>query len=286
MTSASNPSEPFGYCMNTSTLSKSFDLTLVEQIDVIADAGFTGIEPWVRQIEAHLDAGGTLDELRQRIDDAGLEVSDIIAFFKWCDADKAVRRDALEDAKRQMDLVAQIGATRIAAPPFGDVANVGLDEIAECFCALDEVGKQTGVKPILEFWGHAPQLSRLCDAAYVAAATGLRDVQMLVDVYHIYKGGSSHASVALLNGAAIGIVHMNDYPAEPVREVMGDADRVMPGDGVAPMDPFLQDLHAAGYRGMLSLELFCPDYGGRAPADVAAEGFAKTRQAVVSALGG
>ena len=35
-----------------------------------------------------------------------------------------------------------------------------------------------------------------------------------------------------------------------------DADRVHPGDGVAPLVPMLRDLHALAFRGMLSLESF------------------------------
>ena len=188
------------------------------------------------------------------------------------------------DARREMAIVAEIGGTRVAAPPFGNVAGVTLDQMAEYFRDLDAVGRQAGVKPILEFWGFADNLSRLSQALYVAAASGIGDIQILVDVYHLYKGGSGHATVGLVNGSAIGIVHMNDYPADPPRETIQDPDRVFPGDGVAPMDPFLQDLYATGYRGMLSLELFKPDYPDRSAAEVACEGLAKTRAVVRHAL--
>ena len=39
------------------------------------------------------------------------------------------------------------------------------------------------------------------------------------------------------------IFHINDYPGEPSREEIADKDRVYPGDGVAPMNQILQDLH-------------------------------------------
>jgi len=270
--------------MNTSTL-KSFSLDIVQQIDVVAEAGWRAIEPWVRDVVAYRDAGGSIPDRRARLEDAGLTVAGAIAFPKWADADPAVRAASLEDARREMELMASLGGTTIAAPPFGDVANVTLDEMAERFCALDAIGRETGVKPILEFWGMAPRLSTLKEALYVAAATGLRDVQILVDVYHLYKGGSGHATVGLLDGSAIGIVHLNDYPADPPREAIGDADRVFPGDGIAPMDAFLQDIHAAGYRGMLSLELFNADYGDRTPLAIAREGLEKSQAAVEKALG-
>ena len=39
----------------------------------------------------------------------------------------------------------------------------------------------------------------------------------------------------LLNGKAIGIFHLNDYPSTPTRDKITDADRVYPGDGIAPL---------------------------------------------------
>ena len=42
--------------------------------------------------------------------------------------------------------------------------------------------------------------------------------------------------------------------------IIADADRVYPGDGVAPIKQILRDLRAIGFRGMLSLELFNREY--------------------------
>lgn len=275
--------EPFGLCMNTSTL-RPFELGVVEQIEVTAEAGFTAIEPWVRDVVAYRDAGGSVADLQRRISDAGLAVAGAIAFPKWADPDPDVRAASLGEARREMELMAELGGSSYASPPFGVAAETTLDELAEWFRPLAAVGRETGVKPILEFWGMAPRLSTLAEAVYVAAASGIADIQVLVDVYHLYKGGSGHATVGILNGDAIGIVHLNDYPADPPRETIADKDRVFPGDGIAPMDQFLQDIFAAGYRGFLSLELFNADYGDRTPAQVAGEGFAKTRDAVRHAL--
>ena len=44
------------------------------------------------------------------------------------------------------------------------------------------------------------------------------------------------------------------------RAQISDANRIYPGDGVAPLKNVLRDLHALGFRGLLSLELFNRDY--------------------------
>ena len=77
---------------------------------------------------------------------------------------------------------------------------------------------------------------------------------------------------------------MNDYPDDPPRDTIGDAHRVYPGDGVAPLSKILRDVHDAGFRGMLSLELFNRDYWKQEPLDVARTGLEKMRSAVKKAF--
>ena len=66
-------SEPFRYCLNTSTI-RGQDLSLVEKVEIAAKAGYGGIEPWINEIGAHVAGGGRLADLRKRIADLGLTV--------------------------------------------------------------------------------------------------------------------------------------------------------------------------------------------------------------------
>jgi sugar phosphate isomerase/epimerase len=108
---------------------------------------------------------------------------------------------------------------------------------------------------------------------------------MLGDVYHIYKGGSDFTGLKMFSAAALPVMHMNDYPADPPREKATDRDRVMPGDGIAPLSQILRTL--ADNRGttVLSLELFSPVYWEKDALEVAKTGLAKIKAAVEKALG-
>ena len=77
-------------------------------------------------------------------------------------------------------------------------------------------------------------LRRLGEAFCVAAECGDAKGCILPDVYHLYKGGSDFAGLGLLSSNAIGIFHVNDYPRIE-RDKIVDADRVYPGDGIAPL---------------------------------------------------
>ena len=107
----------------------------------------------------------------------------------------------------------------------------------------------------------------------------MRGARLLLDPFHMYVGGSYVGGLAYMRGEAIGVVHVNDYPAAPARERIGDGDRVFPGEGVAPSRELARLLHQAGYRGHLSLELFRDSYGPATAREVAARGLEAIRRA-------
>jgi sugar phosphate isomerase/epimerase len=79
-------------------------------------------------------------------------------------------------------------------------------------------------------------------------------------MYHLYKGGSSLDSLHLIGKPAMEIFHVNDYPASMPAETITDADRVFPGDGVAPIRRILQAIRNPDRPIILSLEVFNKNY--------------------------
>lgn len=279
---------PFRFCLNTGTI-MGYKLALAEQVELAARAGYQGLEPWMRDIRSYVDGGGSLDELRKRIADAGLTVESAIGFPAWAVDDEQQRAQALEEFKRDMDLLRRLGGRRIAAPPAGINRTRGMDlfQVAARYRAVLELGRRLEVVPQLEIWGSAQTLGTVGEAALVAAEANHPDACLLLDVYHIYKGSGRFEGLRILSGAAMHVLHINDYPAQPPRAEITDAQRVYPGDGIAPLDFVLRTLYETGFRGALSLELFNRDYWQQAdPLAVARTGLEKTRAAVARALGG
>ncbi len=283
--SISRPPAPFRYSLNTGTI-RGHRLTLEQEIEVVAKAGYDAIEVWLDRINDFLKGGGSLKDLRKRIADLGLTVESSMAFPRWIVDDDTQRAQALEQARREMSMVAEIGGKRIAAPPVGATNKPGLDllKAAERYRGLLEVGDQTGVTPQIEIWGPSKNLSRLGESAFVAIESGHPKACLLLDVYHIYKGGSSFHGLKLLSNRMIQVFHMNDYPADPPRERIADRDRVYPGDGVAPLSQILRDLYDNGGGTILSLELFNPTYWQQDAFVVAKTGLDKMKAAVKEAL--
>jgi sugar phosphate isomerase/epimerase len=277
--------EPFAFMLNTATI-RGQNLPLVDEIELASRCGYQAIEPWASELDKHVKDGGSLKDLGKRVRDNGLTVESCIAFAEWVVDDEARRKKGLEESRRIMDMLQQIGGKRLAAPPAGatNQTDLPLLRAAERYRDLMDLGAKMGVTPVVEFWGFSKTLSRLGEALLVAVESGRSDACVLVDVFHLYKGGSGFTGLALVGAPALPVIHMNDYPAAPPRAEITDQFRVYPGDGVAPLKEMLRDLHARGFRGFLSLELFNHEYWQKDALLVARTGLEKMRALVHASL--
>ena len=275
---AQKSNHPFRFCLNTATI-RGQKLGIVKEIEIAAQAGYDAIEPWVDAIDDYARKGGALKDLKKRIIDHGLTVESAIGFPEWIVDDDARRAKGLERAKHDLDLVAQLGGKRLAAPPAGatDLPKLDFLRAAERYRALLEAGDQLGVVPQLELWGFSKNLNRLGECVGVAMESGHPKACVLADVFHLYKGGSDFHAIRLLGADAIQVLHMNDYPAEPPREKIDDSYRVYPGDGSAPLGELLATLQRTGGQKVLSLEIFNRLYWSQDPLAVAKAGLDKMK---------
>ena len=267
------------YALNPPTV-RGYGLSLKEQVRLAIEAGFEGLEPWLKDAHAAKASGEFADAVKMARD-GGLQFVNGIAFGAWVDADPAKRAAGLEETKRDMALLAEMGCPCIAASMFGS-HKVGtpvlpLEVIAERYAAVCDLGKSMGVRPLLEYWGHSVNLHTPEDALWVASHAGRTNAGVLADVYHTYRGGGRFESFRFFSPATLPVLHMNDYPAEPPAEKLTDADRVWPGDGRAPWREIFAALDEAGANPWLSIELFNPNYWKTTPLDTMRTALAKMK---------
>ena len=84
------PKANFQYCLNTSTI-RGQNLSLVEEIETAAKAGYTGMEPWVHKIQDYARGGGSLPDIQKRLTDRGITVESAIDFAAWIADDESQR---------------------------------------------------------------------------------------------------------------------------------------------------------------------------------------------------
>ncbi len=278
---AMKPSRPFLFSLNMATI-QGQKLGIEKEIQIAGAAGYDAVEPWISSIDEYVKAGGKPADLKKQIADLGMTVESAIGFSEWLAEDDARRAKGLEQAKRDLDLVAQIGGKRMAAPPAGATEVVNMDRLkaAERYRALLEIGDQAGVIPELELWSFSKSLGHLSECVEVAVQCGHPRACILNDIFHLYKSGSDYRGLAVVNGRAATVIHMNDYPADPPREKIDDSYRVYPGDGVAPLADILRLLRETGGQRVLSLEVFNRTYWKQDALVVAQTGLAKMKSVV------
>ncbi|MDJ1497087.1 sugar phosphate isomerase/epimerase family protein [Cytophagaceae bacterium DM2B3-1] len=273
----------FIYSLNMSTI-RGQNLGFAKELEVASKAGFRSVEIWMDSLQTYLDKGGSLSDARKRISDLGLTIENAIGFAQWIVDDETTRQKGVEQLKREMDMLAQLGCHRTAAPPMGATQVPGLDlkRAAERYRTIVELGAKMTVIPQLELWGFSQNLSRLSEVSYVAVESGHPSARMLLDVYHLFKGGSSLDSLPLIGKTGIEVFHVNDYAASANPSTITDGDRVYTGDGVAPIGRILQALALTDRPLVISLEVFNKNYYAQDALLVAQNALAKMKQVTKS----
>ncbi len=265
---------PFVYCLNTSTIQPT---PLLEKIEIAGRLGYGALEPWNDEIDAYLGRGGMIADLKKAFDDAGLKVVSVIALHGWVTAEGDAYRAVLEDCRRRMDQAAALGSPYIVASPPQEVVDLG--HASARFAELMELGRRAGVTPSMEFLGFVDGIKSVAEAWTVASGADA-GATVVADVFHMIRGGGSVDDLLTIPGDRLACFHINDLPATPDPLVQTDADRVLPGDGIADLPRVIANLRTIGYRGPLSLELFNRALWERDPVDVARLGLDRVRALV------
>jgi sugar phosphate isomerase/epimerase len=247
--------------INTATL--GFQTPIEAAIDAVARAGFGGIAPWRREVE-----GRDVGAIARRIRDAGLKVTGYCRGTYIPATDRSGFLANIEANRRAIDDAAVLGAESFVLVAGGlpagskDIAGARA-QVAEGAAPILEHGKRVGVKIALEPLHPVYAADRsclsllaealdLCDAIEGAASDPW--LGTCIDVYHVWWDPNIRRDIARA-GAARRIFgfHVCDWLV-PTDDVLND--RGMMGDGVIAVPAIRRDVEAAGYSGLVEVEIF------------------------------
>jgi 2-keto-myo-inositol isomerase len=264
-------------CLNTKTIDFC---SLEEKINAISNAGYDGVELWLEDI-----VGMRPSEYKKLIVDAGLYVPTCIKIAGWFEGDgsqmKLVsndRKKIMDECKRRIELGAEIGAEYIIAVPARDDRGfyADMEEGAQYFNELLEFGKKIGCEPTIEFVGQTSQIKTIDSCLdFLSLVDGGK---MVVDAYHIWRGGDSFESMKKLSLDKISILHISDRNPSIDRLSHKDSDRLMPGDGDIDLKIFISEAKKLGFDGYISIGVYNPKNWNRNPNEVSNEAMKKLIQ--------
>ncbi len=243
-------------CINqVTTLSTPFEADL----SAYARGGWTAVELWLTKLETFLEAHSVAEA------HALLEANNLQALGASGQGGLLLSRGAERAAhwdlfRRRLDVLAALGVPTlvVAADPGGGVAEV--DDYGRASAALAEAAEaagRAGIGLALEFQKTSRFCASLDTALALVAQCGVEGLGVCLDLFHYYTGPSKFEDLAYLSPANLAWVQVCDLSGTP-RELAGDSDRILPGDGDFATGPILDHLAAIGYAGGVSLEVLNP----------------------------
>ncbi len=255
--------------------------SLPQDIAVAGSAGFKALEIWAAKLDAYLASPpNSVGTLKALFNQAGVRPASFnsIEFITFRQAAE------YEQIKARCQQLCEIGQAldcrKIVVVPSPKPEGVSWNEIKEesvrVLRELSQLAAPYGVQLAFEFLGFGwCSVRTLSQCWEIVQEADCANVGLVLDTCHFYAGGSDLESIAAVDAAKIFIFHINDVEARP-KETIEDAHRLLPGEGVIPLDDILTRLKRAGYDGLCSIELFRPEYWERDPAELAAAARAAT----------
>ncbi|WP_339727355.1 sugar phosphate isomerase/epimerase family protein [uncultured Gimesia sp.] len=257
----------FRYSLNASTIRTT---PLLDKIRIAAEAGYEGIELWFDEIEAFLAEGGELETVSAAIQESGLAIPTMIMLRDWWSASPEEYPAVFNTCLDRIKLAAKLGAEFVICCPHFKKPDYDLGALR--YRELLEAGIEAGAKPAVEFLGFVEAVTKIEDALQIVEKSGHPEATLVLDPFHVFRGGGSMESIAQLKPEQIAISHFNDAVNTIPRETQKDPDRVMPGDGHIDLAHYCQLLKQIGYHSWLSIELFREDLWQQDPLEVAKRG--------------
>ncbi len=236
------------------TLSTPFE----DDLAYYASAGFSAVEIWLTKLETYL-GGRSVAEVKTAFQNAGLQPVAAAGQGGLLLSRGAERETHWAHFRKRLEWLHELGVgTLVIAPDF--VSQPAQEDYQRGAASLAEAGlaaKEAGVRLALEFQKGSGYCSCLETAMALIGSSGAENVGVCLDLFHYYTGPSKFEDLAYLTRENLAWVQASDLSGTP-REVAGDSDRVLPGDGDFQLQPIMEHLRTIGYEGYVSLELLNP----------------------------
>jgi sugar phosphate isomerase/epimerase len=248
--------------INTATLGHKASIESV--IDDVARFGFGGMCPWRRDLDRH-----DVTAVTRRIRDAGLKVSGYCRSTYLPALTREGFQANVEDNRMAIDQAATLGAQCfvmvVGSLPAGSRDLAGArKQIVEGAAVLLEHARRVGVRLALEplhpmYAGDRSCLNTIAQALNMVEAIepepgAAPALGVALDVYHVWWDPDLAGGVARAGAAGrLFAFHVCDWLV-PTRDLL--MDRGMMGDGVIDIRSIRVAAEAAGYRGLIEVEIF------------------------------
>jgi sugar phosphate isomerase/epimerase len=243
---------------------------LETDISAFAQGGWPAVELWLTKLEDYL-AGHTVNELHALLRHHGLSSAAAAGQGGLLLSRGNERAAHWDHFRRRLSVLHELGVpVLIVAADFAREATP--DDYGRGAGALAKAAELAGradVRLALEFQKGSGFCASLDTALALVAESGSVNAGVCLDLFHYYTGPSKFEDLAFVTPGNLAWVQVCDLSGTP-RELAGDRDRILPGEGDFQIAPILEHLKRIGYDGHVSLEVLNPQLW-QVPADRVAD---------------
>lgn len=252
---------------------------LVTDIKAASQAGFDCLEIWAEKLNKFLATENTetLNSLfsSNKIIPVSINSIENITFQAENEFAK-IKKECARLCKIAAVLKCQNIVVVPSPKPVGYIKESVKNESIKVLGELSEIAEKYQIRLAFEFLGFKEcSVNTLADCLEIVESVHRGNIGLVLDTFHFFVGGSNLKTLERMNKDKLFIFHINDAQDLP-RDQLKDANRLLPGDGIIPLRQILGALKKIGYAGIISVELFNPEYWQCDPNELAKEAKTKT----------
>ena len=254
-------------------------VSLESKLEACAKAGFEFVELWHDEV---LEFG--VSRSRALLRKLNLKVSSLEVLRGWFELDGGLmgvddRESSIFEACRErMQIASDLECPFvIACPSFSHRGKFSsLEEGAQRYLRLLDLGDSLGVCPALEFMGQTGQINSLRKAVEFYNLVSDSRMKLVIDAYHIWRSGNESSGLDRIPSSNLALFHVSDAQPNIPRQEHRDRDRVLPGDGCINLKDFLIYANLINSEAVLSIGVYNPMYWDKDPILTAETAYIKT----------
>jgi 2-keto-myo-inositol isomerase len=263
-------------------------LPIEEELPLARFVGYEGIELFLPKLTPFLEHHGPAG-LAAQLKQAGLIPLSLNGIERISFRPPDEFAQLLVECRKLAELAQQIGCSTIVVVPSPLPAGLSWpqvrNETVSVLRALADTARPYGIQIGFEFLAPADcSVRTLAQGWELVQAAQRKNLGLILDSYHFWVGGSSWESLEAVPVERLLLVHINDVEDLP-HDQLTDAHRLLPGEGILPLDRILTCLHERGYDGGYSLEVMRPSYMLRAPQEYMRAGYEAVAMVLAEAAG-
>lgn len=245
-----------------------FDVSTISPVpfarraEAAARAGYRGMGLGAQDVD-HLLATLGAAEMRCILAANGLPFLELEVLVDWYAHGE--RRERSDRARRDLLAAAEmLGAVHLKVG--GDLSGETwpLDQVVSGFAGLCDDAAAAGTAICIELFPGS-SIADIATGEAIVAGAGRRNGGLLLDIWHMVRGGISFAEIAALDADHILHIEIDDADAVQVGTVLEDtiARRRLCGEGDLPLGAFLEAVAMTGYRGAWGVEILSDEHRAR-----------------------